>query len=88
MRTATFTINKLLKDLFLDAGMILVDAKYEFGLLGDRIVLGDEISPDSCRIWDSETRQPLDKDLFRQEKGGVVEAYKIVMQRLGISVNA
>ena len=65
-----------------------MDAKYEFGLLGDRIVLGDEISPDSCRIWDSETRQPLDKDLFRQEKGGVVEAYKIVMQRLGISVNA
>ncbi len=88
MRALTFTINKLLTALFLDAGMILVDAKFEFGLLGDQIVLGDEISPDSCRIWDSETKEPLDKDRFRQEKGGVVEAYKTVMQRLGISVNA
>lgn len=87
MRKKTYLINEILSKLFLDAGMILVDAKYEFGLLGDQIVLGDEISPDSCRIWDSETREPLDKDRFRQEKGGVVEAYKIVMQRLGVTVN-
>ena len=84
MRAATFRINSLLKDLFIKGNMILVDAKFEFGLLGNEIILGDEISPDSCRIWDVDTRAPLDKDLFRQEQDGVIDAYKIVMQRLGI----
>ena len=86
MRDYTFRINSVLSELFLTGGMRLVDAKFEFGLLGDQIVLGDEISPDSCRIWDVETNETLDKDRFRREEGGVVEAYKQVMQRLGLSV--
>ena len=86
MRDYTFKINSVLSELFLTGDMRLVDAKFEFGLLGDQIVLGDEISPDSCRIWDVETNETLDKDRFRRAEGGVVEAYKQVMQRLGLSV--
>jgi phosphoribosylaminoimidazole-succinocarboxamide synthase len=86
MREYTLMINQLLTRLFADAGMTLVDAKFEFGLLEGKVVLGDEISPDSCRIWDSVTKDPLDKDLFREDKGGVIEAYQVVLERLGLDL--
>ncbi|WP_411358179.1 phosphoribosylaminoimidazolesuccinocarboxamide synthase [Pseudidiomarina salilacus] len=85
MKALTFEINDVLKQLFEDAGMLLVDFKLEFGLdSAGNIVLGDEFSPDGCRLWDKETRKKLDKDRFRQGLGGVVEAYEEVAQRLGV----
>ncbi len=80
-------INTLLKALLARAGLILVDSKYEFGVGDDgNIYLGDEISPDSCRIWDSQTREILDKDRFRKDMGNVIESYKEVARRLGIDI--
>ena len=83
-------INDFLTGLFLGVGIQLVDFKIEVGRLYEndtmRIVLADEISPDSCRLWDIKTRNKLDKDRFRQDLGGVVEAYREVAQRLGILV--
>jgi len=87
MKALTFKVNDVLKKLFDDAGMLLVDFKLEFGVDGDgNIVLGDEFSPDGCRLWDKETRKKLDKDRFRQGLGGVVEAYEEVAARLGVSL--
>lgn len=80
----TFAVNDVLKKLFDDAGMLLVDYKLEFGLFNGELLLGDEFSPDGCRIWDKETRKKLDKDRFRQGLGGVIEAYEEVGRRLGI----
>lgn len=80
----TFAVNDVLKKLFSDAGMLLVDYKLEFGMSNGQLVLGDEFSPDGCRIWDKETRKKLDKDRFRQGLGDVIEAYEEVGQRLGI----
>lgn len=84
MKTLTFKVNEVLKALFDEAGMILVDYKLEFGLFNGEVILGDEFSPDGCRIWDKETRNKLDKDRFRQGLGGVVEAYEEVGARLGM----
>ncbi|MGL5799012.1 MAG: phosphoribosylaminoimidazolesuccinocarboxamide synthase, partial [Plesiomonas sp.] len=84
MKTLSFQINDVLKALFADAGLILVDYKLEFGLFHGEIVLGDEFSPDGCRLWDKDTLKKLDKDRYRQGLGGVVEAYEEVAQRLGI----
>lgn len=85
MKELTFKVNDVLSKLFADAGMLLVDFKLEFGVDADgTIVLGDEFSPDGCRLWDAETRKKLDKDRFRQGLGGVVEAYEEVAQRLGV----
>lgn len=84
MKVLTFKVNDVLKQLFLDAGMLLVDYKLEFGMFEGKIILGDEFSPDGCRIWDAETREKLDKDRFRQGLGNVVESYEIVGRRLGI----
>ncbi len=84
MKELTFKVNDVLKQLFLDAELLLVDYKLEFGLFDGQVVLGDEFSPDGCRIWDKETRKKLDKDRFRQGLGGVVEAYEEVGHRLGI----
>jgi phosphoribosylaminoimidazole-succinocarboxamide synthase len=64
MKALTFEVNAKLKKLFADAGMILVDYKLEFGLFKGEVVLGDEFSPDGCRLWDAETRKKLDKDRF------------------------
>jgi len=81
-------INDFLSGLFLGIGIKLVDFKVEFGRLyeGDmmRIVLADEISPDSCRLWDIKTQDKLDKDRFRRDMGGLIEAYQEVARRLGI----
>lgn len=84
MKALTFKVNEVLKKLFLDAGMLLVDYKLEFGRFDGDVVLGDEFSPDGCRIWDVETREKLDKDRFRQGMGGVIEAYEEVARRIGV----
>lgn len=86
MREITFQVNEILSKLFLDAGMILVDFKLEFGQQNGELYLGDEFTPDGCRIWDAQTREKLDKDRFRRGLGGVVEAYEQVAQRLGIEL--
>jgi len=84
----TIRVNDFLSGLFLGAGIKLVDFKLEFGRLWEndymRIVLADEISPDNCRLWDVSTNEKLDKDRFRRDLGGVVEAYSEVAKRLGI----
>ncbi len=85
MKRLTFEVNNVLKALFDDAGMLLVDYKLEFGLFNGSIVLGDEFSPDGCRIWDKETRNKMDKDRFRQGLGSVIETYEEVGRRLGMS---
>ena len=83
IQTLAFRVNEVLKAYFLGLGMTLVDFKLEFGRLSDgSIVLADEISPDTCRIWDSKTHEKLDKDRFRRDLGGVEEAYQEVMRRL------
>lgn len=84
MKELTFKVNDILKKLFDDAGMILVDYKLEFGRYQGELILGDEFSPDGCRLWDKDTRNKLDKDRFRQGLGGVVEAYEEVAHRLGV----
>ena len=84
MQELTLKINDILKGLFDKAGLLLVDFKLEFGLFNGEIVLGDEFSPDGCRLWDKDTREKLDKDRFRQGLGGVVEAYEEVGRRLGM----
>lgn len=84
MKALTFKVNDSLQKLFTDAGMILVDYKLEFGLFKGEVVLGDEFSPDGCRLWDAETRKKLDKDRFRQGLGGVIEAYEEVALRIGV----
>ncbi len=79
----SFKINEILTDYLKDAGIELIDFKLEFGRLADgTIVLADEISPDTCRFWDSKTHAHLDKDLFRRDLGGAEEAYQEVMKRL------
>tara|TARA_Y100001949_G_C15973756_1_gene325142 strand:- start:1434 stop:1970 length:537 start_codon:yes stop_codon:yes gene_type:complete len=84
MKKRTFEVNKVLKDLFSQSGMILVDYKLEFGSFHGEVLLGDEFTPDGCRVWDSETREKLDKDRFRQDLGDVVESYQIIAKKLGI----
>lgn len=86
MKQETFKVNSILTKLFADAGMILVDFKLEFGRQGNTIFLGDEFSPDGCRIWDAKSREKLDKDRFRKGLGGVIEAYEQVAQRLGLDI--
>ncbi|MGJ7460356.1 phosphoribosylaminoimidazolesuccinocarboxamide synthase [Halomonas sp. MA07-2] len=84
MKALTFKVNEVLKSLFADGGLLLVDYKLEFGLFEGGIVLGDEFSPDGCRLWDAKTREKLDKDRFRQGLGGVIEAYEEVGRRIGV----
>ncbi|MBM7553402.1 phosphoribosylaminoimidazolesuccinocarboxamide synthase [Thalassobacillus pellis] len=76
-------INEVLKGLFLQAGLTLVDFKLEFGRFDDNtIVLADEISPDTCRLWDVETGEKMDKDVFRESIGNLIEVYETILQRL------
>lgn len=78
-----FAVNEFLKKFWLECGVVLVDFKLEFGRLSDgTIVLADEISPDTCRLWDAETQEKLDKDRFRRDLGGVEDAYAEIMKRL------
>lgn len=85
MKELTFRINDILSPLFLAAGMLLVDYKLEFGLYNGEVLLGDEVTPDGCRVWDVQTREKLDKDRFRQDLGDVVESYEVVGRRLGMT---
>ena len=83
IKAMALRINSILKDFLLGHGIELVDFKLEFGRLPDgNIVLADEISPDTCRFWDVETHEKLDKDRFRRDLGGVEDAYQEVMRRL------
>ena len=83
IRKYAFKVNGILKTFWLSCGVTLVDFKLEFGRLADgSIVLADEISPDTCRLWDSETGKKLDKDRFRRDLGGVEDAYREIMARL------
>ena len=78
-----FGVNEQLKAFWKECGVTLVDFKLEFGRLSDgTIVLADEISPDTCRLWDSKTGEKLDKDRFRRDLGGVEDAYQEIMKRL------
>lgn len=86
MQQLSFRVNELLKPLFLKARLLLVDYKLEFGRLNGQVVLGDELTPDGCRLWDTDTLEKMDKDRFRQDLGGVVEAYEEVAKRLGITL--
>jgi phosphoribosylaminoimidazole-succinocarboxamide synthase len=90
MRTQSLKVNAVLKPLFLQAGLLLVDFKLEFGRQDQdgQLILGDEFTPDGCRILDANTRQKLDKDRFRKDMGNVVEAYEEVAHRLGIPLPA
>ena len=84
MQKLSLRIHSLLTEFFAARGMLLVDAKYEFGINdAGQIVLADEVSPDSCRIWDAETGNPMDKDRFRHDMGGVMDAYAEIARRLG-----
>ena len=83
IKNYAFRINTLLKGFLKSVGIDLVDFKLEFGKTSDgKIVLADEISPDTCRLWDEVTHEKLDKDRFRREMGGVEDAYQEVMRRL------
>lgn len=84
MKELTFKINSVLKELFAAGNMLLVDFKVEFGVFKGEIILGDEFSPDGCRLWDKDTREKLDKDRFRQNLGNVIESYELVGKRLGL----
>jgi len=86
MKKLTFQVNDILTHMFDEAGILLVDYKLEFGRFNGDIVLGDEFTPDGCRLWDKETREKMDKDRFRQNLGDVVESYEIVAKRLGIEL--
>ena len=86
MKQLSFQINTLLTNLFDKAGLILVDYKLEFGLFNGEITLGDEFSPDGCRLWEKETLKKMDKDRFRQGLGGVIEAYEDVAKRIGVTL--
>ncbi|QYN44604.1 MULTISPECIES: phosphoribosylaminoimidazolesuccinocarboxamide synthase [unclassified Gilliamella] len=86
MKALSFKINSILTDLFDKAGFILVDYKLEFGLFKGEITLGDEFSPDGCRLWEKETLKKMDKDRFRQGLGGVIEAYEEVATRIGVTL--
>ena len=82
IRAMAFKVNDVLKEYFAHLGIDLIDFKLEFGRYDGRIVLADEISPDTCRFWDHATGEKLDKDRFRRDMGGVEDAYKEMMRRI------
>ncbi|MCD7840363.1 MAG: phosphoribosylaminoimidazolesuccinocarboxamide synthase [Erysipelotrichaceae bacterium] len=83
IKETTLKINELLKEFFLKFNLKLVDFKIEFGKTADgKILLADEISPDSCRLWDVDTNQKYDKDVFRQDIGDLIDTYKEVLARM------
>jgi phosphoribosylaminoimidazole-succinocarboxamide synthase len=84
IRAEALAVNAILREYLAERRVLLVDFKLEFGVDGDgNLLLADEISPDTCRFWDADTRQKLDKDRFRQDLGGVEEAYQEMFHRLG-----
>ncbi|WP_342577496.1 phosphoribosylaminoimidazolesuccinocarboxamide synthase [Psychrobacillus sp. FSL K6-2843] len=84
LQTMALEVNQVLRPIFSDIGVTLVDFKLEFGKTTDSaILLADEISPDTCRLWDKETNKKLDKDVFRRNLGSLTEVYEIILSRLG-----
>lgn len=82
IKTMAFKVNEVMKEYFDSLNVILVDFKLEFGRFKGDIILADEISPDTCRLWDKDTKEKLDKDRFRRDLGGVEDAYNEIMRRL------
>ncbi|MGB0775428.1 MAG: phosphoribosylaminoimidazolesuccinocarboxamide synthase, partial [Akkermansiaceae bacterium] len=85
LKEKALIVNEVMIDFFKQCGLKLVDFKIEFGRTKDgtdKIVLADEISPDTCRLWDIETGKKMDKDRFRQDLGGVMEGYEEVLKRI------
>ncbi len=75
-------VNEILKEFFLGINIKLIDFKLEFGIYDGKVILADEISPDTCRLWDAETNKKLDKDRFRRDLGDVEEVYQEVLARI------
>lgn len=82
MRALALRVNQVLSDFLWERQIILIDFKLEFGRFGQRLVLGDETTPDTCRLWDRETLEKLDKDRFRRDLGAVEDAYQEVWKRV------
>lgn len=80
-----FKVNEVMRKYFGELGIELIDFKIEFGRYHGQIILADEVSPDTCRLWDKETHEKLDKDRFRRDMGNVEDAYNEVFRRLGIA---
>ena len=88
MKAKALKVNELLTGLFAGGDVVLIDFKLEFGKDAEgNILLADEISPDTCRLWDAKTNQKLDKDLFRRDLGNLTDAYEIILAKLGGSQN-
>lgn len=82
--TKALQVNEVLKPMFAEVGVELIDFKLEFGRTSDgEVLLADEISPDTCRLWDAETKRKLDKDVFRRDLGSITEVYEIILEKLG-----
>ena len=86
MRDLTLKINEILVEFFMEANLILVDYKLEFGKFKDKMLLADEFTPDGCSLWDKDTLTKMDKDRFRQDLGDVIETYGEVGERLGMKI--
>ncbi|MDW5298948.1 MAG: phosphoribosylaminoimidazolesuccinocarboxamide synthase [Sedimentibacter sp.] len=82
VKSYALKVNEILKKFFLEINIKLIDFKLEFGLYDGEVILADEISPDTCRLWDAETNKKLDKDRFRRDMGGVEEVYQEVLERI------
>lgn len=82
LKASALKINEVLKAFFIEKGVKLVDFKLEFGVFEGRVILADEISPDTCRFWDAETNEKLDKDRFRRDLGDVTKGYVAIMNKL------
>ena len=82
IRDYALRINEVLKEFFLEIGLKLIDYKIEFGICDGKIILADEISPDTCRLWDVKTNKKMDKDRFRRDLGDVEETYQEVLNRI------
>jgi len=82
VRKYAYTVNDVLKEFFLERGLRLIDFKIEFGIADGQVLLADEISPDTCRLWDVETNEKMDKDRFRRDLGNVEETYLEVFRRV------
>ena len=82
MEAAALKVNKILSEFFDERGIILVDYKLEFGVHKGEVLLGDEITPDGCRLWDKQTHEKMDKDRFRRDLGKVEEAYQEVLKKV------
>ncbi|WP_215192645.1 phosphoribosylaminoimidazolesuccinocarboxamide synthase [Exiguobacterium sp. s7] len=83
LRQLGLWVNDVLLDFFNDHGIDLIDFKLEFGKVDGTIILADEISPDTCRLWDKETKQKLDKDVFRRDLGSLTDTYSQLLTRIG-----